>query len=605
MIAEPEREKIQIDPIGLSVSPGARLAYLYTSAAERTQFAAFIEAGIARRDKCVIITDEAGGGQFRKVLSELGLDVAVAEDLGSLVIITGQIDMEALPLSEAIFADARKRFRYVRFINDASWMSNQGWTSRDFLRLEVKGHLLLQHQPCTGICQYDSRLVKREQMTQILASHQYTIAGSSVEKSTDGRPLSQIVFEGLDEQLRVLTRLQDASLNLTASLDLEHTLDRVIDEALIICHADRAAISCFDEKGELRLLRHRGLSEEYLQNRRITYDDPSVAALIADWEPVILEDIDKVASHSPNYEMWKREGVRSIVTLPLVSKGEVFGVIGAGSGSARRYTHTDTDAMAILAAQASAAITNARLFEQLVDANHAKDEFLSTLSHELRTPLTPILGWMKILKRFEQLDPLLSQGLDVIDRNARQQVELINDLLDLTQIISGKIELFKEPADLCALLTAVAEEIHIQASERQLEFLVHLPEQQAVYSMDPVRVRQMVANLLSNAVKFTPDGGRIDLLLRVDPGVKVDGMRPTHEIVIEVTDTGIGVEQEFLSHLFERFSQGSGGLNRRFGGLGLGLAITRALAEMHGGTVTAASPGRDLGSTFTLRLPAI
>jgi CheY-like chemotaxis protein/nitrogen-specific signal transduction histidine kinase len=256
--------------------------------------------------------------------------------------------------------------------------------------------------------------------------------------------------------------------------------------------------------------------------------------------------------------------------------------------------------MAILAAQASAAIINARLFEQLNEANQAKDEFLSTLSHELRTPLTPILGWMHLLKQFADLHPLLAEGLETVGRNANQLSGLIKDLLDLTRIISRKIELAPEPANLQELILTVVTQIQPEAVARSISLELKLGDEPLVNNVDPVRIRQVVSNLLDNAVKFTPAGGRISVSLSRDQNESgVD----FSDALIEVTDTGIGIDTEFLPHVFERFAQAHGGINRRYGGLGLGLAITRAMVEMHGGQITAESEGRGRGSRFAVRLP--
>ncbi|MGH9761477.1 MAG: ATP-binding protein, partial [Blastocatellia bacterium] len=422
-------------------------------------------------------------------------------------------------------------------------------------------------------------------------------------RNPDRRPLTQIIFEGMDEQLRALTQLQDVSLSLSSSLNQDEILDAVIDAAMRICRTDRAAISYLEETGELLLIKHRGLSYEYLKNRRLTRDDPSVAEMFRHKQPLVIEDIDEIGPSSPNYYMWKREGVRSIVTLPLLSEGEVFGVIGTASGRVRHHSQTEVDAMAILAAQAGAAITNARLYEQLKEADLAKDEFLATLSHELRTPLTPILGWMRILARFAQNDPLLAQGFEVVERNARQQADLINDLLDLTRIISGKIELFREPANLGGVIQSAMSLIKPQAEARRIIIDFKSAGEEIVCSVDSLRFQQILTNLLSNAVKFTPENGQVELFLRHPNERLADGSTVSGGVVIEVADTGIGIDPEVLPRVFDRFFQAHGGLNRRYGGLGLGLAITRALVERHGGRITATSPGPSLGTTFAVHLP--
>ena len=403
----------------------------------------------------------------------------------------------------------------------------------------------------------------------------------------------------VSEQLRVLTSLQNLSLKLSVALTLDETLDAIVDAAVVICRADHAAISCMNESGELLLLRHRGLSREYVKERQLSRHDPALADLMRTKLPSIVEDVDELVNVSPNYPLWKKEGIASIVTLPLVSEGEVFGIIGAGSLSIRRYSKTEIDAMAILATHAGAAVVNARLLDQLRDANKAKDDFFSTLSHELRAPLTPILGWTHLLKPFAGLDPLLAQGVDIIERNAKQLSELIRDLLDLTRIISNKVELERTPTDLTALVRTVVAQMQPQAEARGITVELTLPDEPIVGDVDPIRVQQIVSNLFGNAVKFTPEGGQASVVLKRDPG---GGGNPPG-VVIEFIDTGIGIESDFLPFVFERFTQAHEGIDRRFGGLGLGLAISRAMVELHGGRVTAKSGGPGSGSTFTVTLP--
>jgi len=607
MTSEPVREKphVELEPGGLSVRVGSRVAYLFKERRERTRFVSFIASGLASRDKCVILTDETGRALFRDAIQALGVDTVKAEREEALVIITDEVSVDSIePIGMPLLKDAQARYRAIRCINDTSWMQTLGWTERDFLRFEVKGHLLTRHEPCTIICQYDISEVARERLHQVIAAHQYTVraesvGGKRVERNPDGRPLSHIIFDGMDEQLRALTRLQDLSLKLSTSLALDEALDAIIEAAMTICRADRAAVSCLDDSGHLKIMRHRGLSDDYISRRQLTRFDPSVARLIASRQMIIIEDVDQVAESS-NYDAWKLEGIRSIVTLPLISEGEVLGVIGAGSGEVRSYSRTETDAMSILAAQAGAAIVNARLFEELKEANQAKDEFLATLSHELRTPLTPILGWIHILKSFTARDELLAQGLEVIERNAGQQASVINDLLDLTRVVSGKVELVLAPTDITALVHSAVEQVRPQASGRRLRVEVCLPINPVVLTVDQARIQQVVGNLLNNAIKFTPEGGHIWVSLSNEKG----GAGQPGSLIIEVEDDGIGIDAKFLPYVFERFTQAHGGINRRYGGLGLGLAIIRSMVEMHGGQVTASSPGPGLGSRFRVNLPS-
>jgi signal transduction histidine kinase len=236
-----------------------------------------------------------------------------------------------------------------------------------------------------------------------------------------------------------------------------------------------------------------------------------------------------------------------------------------------------------------------RLNEELSEANRAKDVFLATLSHELRTPLTPVLGWVNLLRAGGAAsDPsMLAQGLDAIERNARLQARLVDDLLDISRVVSGKLRVEREPVNLRAVVEAAVETVRADAEARRVELAVELPEARVGVVGSPVRLQQVVWNLLTNAVKFTPEGGRVRVRLS----------REGDEARIVVEDTGAGIEPEFLPHVFDRFRQQDGSTTRQYGGLGLGLAIVRALAELHGGDVRAESEGPGKGSRFTFSLP--
>ncbi|MDT5268814.1 MAG: hypothetical protein QOH49_1000 [Acidobacteriota bacterium] len=236
-----------------------------------------------------------------------------------------------------------------------------------------------------------------------------------------------------------------------------------------------------------------------------------------------------------------------------------------------------------------------RVNHELTEANRMKDIFLATLSHELRTPLTPVLGWVNLLRvGGAAADPsMLSQGLDAIERNARLQARLVDDLLDISRIVSGKLRIEWEPVDLCAVVGPATEPVRADASARDINLAVELPPYPLVVQGAPLRLQQVVWNLLSNAVKFTPRGGRV--------GVRV--WREGMEARVEVSDTGIGIAPDFLPHVFESFRQADGSTTRQYGGLGLGLAIVRALAELHGGWAVAESEGEGHGSRFTFGVP--
>src|ERR1041384_2219053 len=233
-----------------------------------------------------------------------------------------------------------------------------------------------------------------------------------------------------------------------------------------------------------------------------------------------------------------------------------------------------------------------RVNEELSEANRAKDVFLATLSHELRTPLTPVVGWIKLL-RSASLDPKgVAQALDAIERNAWLQSRLIDDLLDTSRIATGKLHFEPKPTDLNVAVNAAVDTVRASAAARSLELTVSLHPASLIVMGEPVRLQQIAWNMISNAIKFTNPGGQVTI---------ATGFNGT-QAYLTVVDTGIGIEPEFLPHVFDRFRQADGSTSRRPGGLGLGLAIADALAKMHGGWLAAQSEGVGRGATFTLTI---
>ena len=226
-------------------------------------------------------------------------------------------------------------------------------------------------------------------------------------------------------------------------------------------------------------------------------------------------------------------------------------------------------------------------------ASRLKDEFLATLSHELRTPLNAILGYSRMLRSGTISPQKHPRVLEIIDRNATVLTQIVADVLDVSRIISGKLLLNVQPLDVRGLVTETIENVRPATQAKRLEVHVQLDDDAAVVSADPDRLQQVVWNLISNAVKFTPEGGSIHVGVAQENG----------HVEIVVTDSGIGIAPEFLPYMFDRFRQADGGTTRQHGGLGLGLAIARHLVELHGGTITGMSAGKDQGTTFRVRLP--
>lgn len=229
------------------------------------------------------------------------------------------------------------------------------------------------------------------------------------------------------------------------------------------------------------------------------------------------------------------------------------------------------------------------------EANRCKDEFLATLSHELRTPLASILGWARLLGGNMVEADKYPQVFETIARNAKIQAQLIDDLLDVSRIITGKLRLDVRPVELAPIIESTVETVRPAAEAKEIKLTSRLDPHVGEISGDPERLQQLMWNLLSNAIKFTPRKGRVEVCL--------DGARAQAEII--VSDSGQGIQADFIPHVFERFRQADGSTARRFGGLGLGLAIVRHLTELHGGTVQVESPGAGKGSTFKVTMPTL
>ena len=227
------------------------------------------------------------------------------------------------------------------------------------------------------------------------------------------------------------------------------------------------------------------------------------------------------------------------------------------------------------------------------ESNRLKDEFLATISHELRTPLNAVVGWAEVA-RVRHGDPaVLENALDRIERNARLQARLINDLLDMSRIVAGKLSLDREPVDPVGVVRSAVDNMRAEAAGKSIAIETELQNHERPLSADPTRLQQVVWNLLNNAVKFTPEGGRIDVRLTQDAA----------SAELTVTDTGEGIEPSFLPHVFELFRQADGSTTRRHGGLGLGLGIVRRIVTLHGGSVEVQSQGRGKGTSFRVVLP--
>ncbi len=280
-------------------------------------------------------------------------------------------------------------------------------------------------------------------------------------------------------------------------------------------------------------------------------------------------------------------------SVPLEMRGEHIGDLSFVSTRNRAF---DAQSFAVaneLGRVMASAVETSRLHKKAEEANRLKDEFLATLSHELRTPLNAIIGWSHFLRSAALDEGTRQRALETIERNARQQAQIVSDLLDVSRIVLGQVRVERSPIELGAVLREAVDSLRCAAQAKQLDLRLDTGSEPMTVAGDRARFHQIMWNLISNAIKFTPLEGRVEVALSRDGGSSV----------IRVSDTGQGISPEFLPFIFEPFRQADGSSTRSHGGLGIGLAIVRHLVELHGGTIEVASPGPHQGTTFEIRLP--
>jgi signal transduction histidine kinase len=328
---------------------------------------------------------------------------------------------------------------------------------------------------------------------------------------------------------------------------------------------------------------------------------PAVRRARAARMPVIesrFNPTDPFVSEFDTYDLLdaRQLGIKSLIVVPLIGRDDVLGLIALATRDARPpYREEDLPIVADLGRRAALAIDNGRLFRQLHESNLAKDQFIAMLSHELRTPLTPVLAAVSALLASQSDLPArdLRPTLEMIRRNVELEARIIDDLLDLSRVEHGQFRLDTETVDAHSMVALAVDICRRDAHDKRIDITADLSVEKHHVRGDPARLQQIVWNLVKNAVKFTPIGGTVRVRSRADAS----------RFYVEVSDTGIGIEPAQLSRIFDAFAQVNASVSRRFGGFGLGLTISRTLAEAHGGKLRAMSDGPGKGSTFTLELP--
>jgi PAS domain S-box-containing protein len=426
-----------------------------------------------------------------------------------------------------------------------------------------------------------------------------------LEDDRDDRGRVEMARAHAEEIGRRASFLAEASRVLAASLDYEATL-RSVARVAIPYLADYVLVDVLETQGRLRRLAaaHRDpLLEQRLASAPgqspVTSGTSALEAVIERGEPTLVRDVSEawLAARARDAEhLGAAAGARptSLMLVPLRARGRTLGVVSfALLNGTRRYALADLALAEDLAQRAALAADNARLYREAQDASRAKDEFLAVLSHELRTPLTPVLGWVRMLRAGTLAPEAAERALDTVERNTRLQAQLVEDLLDVSRIIAGKLSLNLRPVALGPIVDMVIESAAASALAKSITVTREVEPDLPRIEADANRLQQVVANLFSNAVKFTPAGGRVE----------VSVARTGDDLRLTVADTGDGLAPEVAPHIFDRFRQADSTITRQYGGLGLGLSIVRHIVERHGGTVQATSDGPGRGTTFTVTLP--
>jgi PAS domain S-box-containing protein len=467
---------------------------------------------------------------------------------------------------------------------------------------------------------YEKRYLRKDGRTV------WTLTSVALLREPDGRPRQFIgvieditalkeTQEALREESRILELLNRTGAAIGSEVDLRVIVQRVTDAATQISGAKFGAFfyNVSGKEGEAyALFTLSGAPREAFEKFGLPRNTPVFGPTFRGEGVVRSDDITqdpRYGTMAPHRGMPKGHlPVCSYLAVPVVSRsGNVIGGLFFGHPERAVFTERAERLVVGIAAQAAIAIDNARLFEErshLLERERAartaaekmselKDEFLATLSHELRTPLSAILGWAHVIRTRPMGTDELRRAMEVIERNARAQTRLIEDLLDMSRITSGQIRLDVQPVQPASFIEAAVETVRPAAEAKGIRLEKVLDPQAGPISGDPARLQQVLWNLLSNAIKFTPKGGKVQVVLQ----------RVNSHIEISVADSGIGIRPDFLAHAFDRFRQADGSTTRRHGGLGLGLAIARHLTELHGGTIGVKSAGEGHGATFTIHLP--
>ncbi len=425
-------------------------------------------------------------------------------------------------------------------------------------------------------------------------------------KPVDTRPLPQTSdlrqsFRQLRHQADRLQRILQISQTLTSMYDLNELLASILSATNELTDTEAASIMLLDESGtELRFAASTGGDMSKLSTMRVPVDSSLAGTIMRSTGPLVFGDVQQDPRHFTGVDQKLAFESRSILGVPLIMRERPIGVLEAlNKVNNEPFTEEDGEVLLTLAAQAAVAIENARLitalqkaYEQLNRVDQIKSNFIAIASHELRTPLGVIMGYAAMLKEDTE-NPETSEHLDKVLGSAMRLRDLIDDMVNVQHIEEGQARLNVSDFVLQELIQRIVQNLHDLYATKNQEVLLHLPEEPLHLKADRDKIQLVINNFLTNAIKFTGPGGRIMLSAE-----RTDG-----EVGVHVADTGIGIPQSEIEHVFDRFYQVEPHLTRQYGGLGLGLAIAKGMIELHGGRIWVESvEGR--GSRFSFTVPA-
>ncbi|HXC50766.1 MAG TPA: ATP-binding protein [Candidatus Limnocylindrales bacterium] len=488
--------------------------------------------------------------------------------------------------------------------------------------------------PFEKVCRSHSRIIPPESFSRLDSAedrlhsivewqHKAQLLELEVHERQRAETALSRVNAMLEQQVEDLRQLHELSAKLTENLDIASVLEVALRGALAVQGTDMGLLSlCETTREGLTLKAHNGFDAKFL--REVAWVPPgggSCGSCLTMRRRIVVEDTETDPLFAEHRGAARRAGFRACHSTPLITRaGKIIGVLSVHFRQPHRPSDREMQLMDLFSQMAANAIENVSLHRQAQHeleerhrllrleqdartvsekASRLKDEFLATVSHELRTPLTSIIGWAHML-RDDSLDPAIAErAVETIERAATTQAQLIEDILDVSRIITGNLKVNVAPVDPLRVIEGATSALELAARSKLINLSVVIGPA-GIHGDKPIlgdaiRLQQVVWNLVSNAIKFTSSGGRVDVRLTRDES----------ELEIQVIDNGEGIEPEFIPYLFDRFRQADGSSTRRHQGLGLGLAIVRHLVELHGGTVRAESEGPGHGATFTVRLPML